>query len=186
MRVAFIIFNGMTSLDLVGVLDPVTRLKTMGYLPDLDWEVCSFHENVKDQAGLSFVPTKVKASLEGFDLIVVPGGAGTRKLMRDKKFLTWLQTAKTCRLKVSVCTGSLLLGAAGFLKAKKATTHHNAFRILRKFCSSIVKNQRIVDEGDVITATGVTSSIDLGLYLCKKIAGEDAKARISQQIEYTR
>ena len=186
MRVAFIIFNGMTSLDLIGVFDPVTRLKTMGYLPDLDWDVCSFTERVEDQAGLSFVPTKVKASLEGFDMIIVPGGPGTRKLMRDRKFLTWLQTAKTCKLKVSVCTGSLLLGAAGFLKAKKATTHHSAFRILRRFSSSVEKNQRIVDEGDVITAAGVTSSIDLGLYLCEKIAGEDAKTSISQQIEYTK
>jgi cyclohexyl-isocyanide hydratase len=185
MRVAFIIFNGMTSLDLIGALDPVTRLKTMGYLPDLDWDICSFTEHVEDQAGLYFVPTKVKASLEEFYMIVVPGGPGTRKLMRDKKFLTWLQTAKACKLKVSVCTGSLLLGAAGFLRGKKATTHHSAFRILRRFSSSVEKNQRIVDEGDVITAAGVTSSIDLGLYLCEKIAGKEARDRISQQIEYT-
>jgi cyclohexyl-isocyanide hydratase len=186
MQVAFIIFKGMTSLDLIGVLDPVTRLKTMGYLPDLDWELCSFSDQVEDQAGLSFVPTKVRASLEGFDIIIVPGGPGTRKLMRNKKFLAWLQTAKACKLKVSVCTGSLLLGAAGFLKGKKATTHHSAFRILRRFSSSVEKNKRIVDEGDVITAAGVTSSIDLGLYLCEKIAGEAARVKISQQIEYTR
>jgi len=184
MRVAFIIFNGMTALDLIGVYDPITRLKTMGYLPDLEWEICAYTAEVKDQTGLSFVPTKVIEPLEGFDAIVVPGGPSARKLLSDKKFLKWLQTAKSCRLKVSVCTGSLLLGAAGFLTDKKATTHHSALRILRKFCSSVEKNQRIVDEGDVITAAGVTSSIDLGLYLCQKMAGQDARTRICQQIEY--
>ena len=184
MRVAFIIFNGMTALDLIGVYDPITRLKTMGYLPDLEWEICAYSAEVKDQTGLSFVPTKVIEPLEGFDAIVVPGGPSARKLLSDKKFLKWLQTAKSCRLKVSVCTGSLLLGAAGFLTDKKATTHHSALRILRKFCSSVEKNQRIVDEGDVITAAGVTSSIDLGLYLCQKMAGQDARTRICQQIEY--
>lgn len=184
MEVAFIIFNGMTSLDLIGVYDPVSRLKTMGYLPDLEWEICAHSAEVKDQAGLSFVPTKVDEPLKGFDMIVVPGGPSVRKLMGDKKFVKWLQTAKSCRLKISVCTGSLLLGVAGFLIEKRATTHHSALITLRRFCSSAEKNQRIVDEGDIITAAGVTSSIDLGLYLCQKMAGQDAKTRICQQIEY--
>ena len=86
-------------------------------------------------------------------------------------------------MKASICTGSLLLGAAGFLKGKKATTHPEAFGELRKYCSSVV-DERIVDEGDVITAGGVSSSIDLGLYLCEKLAGRAVKEQIRRQIDY--
>ncbi len=82
-----------------------------------------------------------------------------------------------------MCTGALLLGAAGFLKGKTATTHPNAFRDLQKYCLSVV-NQRVVDEGEVITARGVTSSIDLGLYLCEKLAGREAKEKIRKQMDY--
>lgn len=74
-------------------------------------------------------------------------------------------------------------GSAGFLKGKKATTHLTAFDDLRKFCSLVVY-ERIVDEGDVITARGVTSSIDLGLYLCEKLAGPKVKEQIRQQMDY--
>ncbi|HEY9296019.1 MAG TPA: DJ-1/PfpI family protein, partial [Phormidium sp.] len=89
----------------------------------------------------------------------------------------------TCKYKVSVCTGSLLLGAAGFLAGKIATTHPNAFTELEKYCASVV-DKRIVDEGEVITARGVTSSIDLGLYLCEKFCGYDVKEQIRQRMDY--
>jgi transcriptional regulator GlxA family with amidase domain len=105
--------------------------------------------------------------------------------MNDKSFIEWLKTAEPCKLKGSVCTGSLLLGAAGFLKGKKATTHPETFSKLKRFCSSVI-DQRIVDEGDVITARGVTSSIDVGLYLCEKLAGREVKEQIRKQMDYPR
>jgi transcriptional regulator GlxA family with amidase domain len=183
MKIGFIIYDGMTSLDFIGVYDPLTRLKTMGLMPDLQWEICAFSREVRDNAGLVFIPTQVKEALQNYDLVVVPGGFSSRTLVNDTEFLRWLKTAEPCRMKVSVCTGSLLLGAAGFLKGKKATTHPTALNELRKFCSSVVE-ERIVDEGDVITARGVTSSIDLGLYLCEKLAGPEAKEQIRQQMDY--
>lgn len=183
MRVAFVIYEGITALDFIGVYDPVTRLKTMGFMPDLHWEVCAVSEIVKDTTGLSFRPTRIGESLQDYDMVIVPGGFGSRKLMADGPFIGWLKTARPCRYKVSVCTGALLLGAAGFLEGKVATTHRNAFKDLEKFCSSVV-DRRIVDEGDVITARGVTSAIDLGLYICEKLAGREAKERIRQQMDY--
>jgi cyclohexyl-isocyanide hydratase len=183
MRIAFVIFDGMTALDFIGVYDPVTRLNTMGFLPDLHWEVCARSSTVKDGAGLELTATKVGESLHAYDMIIVPGGFGSRQLMGDAGFIEWLRTAAPCRLKVSVCTGALLLGAAGFLQGKSATTHRSAFGDLRRFCPSVV-DRRIVDEGDVITARGVTSSIDLGLYLCEKLAGREVKERIRQQMDY--
>jgi len=76
--------------------------------------------------------------------VLVPGGRGSRRLLDDAKFVGWLRSAAPCRLKASVCTGSLLLGAAGFLKGRRATTHPRAFDELRRFCSSVV-DERIVD-----------------------------------------
>lgn len=183
MKIAFIIYEGMTALDFIGVYDPVTRLSTMGFLSNLQWEICAHTKTINDGPGLGFIPTEVGGSLHAYDMVIVPGGFGARKLLNNGAFIGWLRTASPCKFKVSVCTGALLLGAAGFLKGKAATTHRNAFSDLRKFCSSVV-DQRIVDEGDVITARGVTSSIDLGLYLCEKLAGGDVRERIRQQMDY--
>lgn len=183
MKIAFIIYNGMTALDFIGVYDPLTRLKSMGFLKDLKWDICSPTRKVKDNAGLVFIATKVSKSLKNYDMVIVPGGFCSRKLSREKGFIEWLETAEDCKFKVSVCTGSLLLGAAGFLKGRKATTHPEAFKELKRFCSKVV-NERIVDEGDVITARGVSSSIDLGLYLCEKLAGKRIKEKIRRQMDY--
>jgi len=92
-------------------------------------------------------------------------------------------TAEPARPKASVCTGSLLLGAAGFLKGRRATTHPNALEALKTYCATVVA-ARVVDEGDVITAVGVTSAVDLGLTLVARIAGEEARERIAEQMDY--
>jgi transcriptional regulator GlxA family with amidase domain len=183
MKIAFIIYHGMTALDFIGVYDPIVRLKTMGFLTDLRWDICAHSKEVRDGAGLRFLPTRVGESLQEYDLVVVPGGIASRDLVDDAGFIEWLRTAQACQLKVSVCTGALLLGAAGFLEGKKATTHPNVLQDLSRFCPSVVE-QRIVDEGDVITAGGVTASIDLGLYLCEKLAGREARERIGRQMDY--
>ena len=186
MRIAFVLFDDLTALDFVGVYDPLTRLKTMGFLPDLAWDLCAPTATVEDEAGLRLLATRVGGSLEGYDLVVVPGGPGTRTLRYDPSFLAWLRTASSCPLKASVCTGSLLMGAAGFLDGRTATTHPAAFDLLREWPVQTVVDERIVDEGAVITARGVTSSIDLGLYLCEKLAGAEAGERIRRQIDYRR
>lgn len=185
MKVAFVIYNNLTALDFIGVYDPITRLKTMGFMPDLTWEICAFSETVRDSAGLQFIPTQIKPSLQNFDWVIVPGGITSLvyQLAQDQEFIAWLKTAAACPLKASVCTGSLLLGAAGFLNDKKATTHPNAFQELSEFCAEVV-NARVVDAGEVITARGVTSSIDLGLYLCEKVANYEIKEKIRKQMDY--
>jgi cyclohexyl-isocyanide hydratase len=84
---------------------------------------------------------------------------------------------------ISVCGGSLVLGAAGYLKEKNATTHPALMQYLSNFTEKVCEN-RIVDDGNVITARGVTSSIDLGLYICEKIAGLDVREKIQKQMDY--
>jgi transcriptional regulator GlxA family with amidase domain len=182
MKAAFIIFEQMTALDMIGAYDPLTRLKSMGILPDFEWDICSFTKEVNDDKGLRFFPDKVGEPLGGYDLIFVPGGFGTRALQFDHDFIDWLKTASPVKLKVSVCTGSLLIGAAGFLVGRRATTHPSALGELEPYCEVVI-NQRVVDDGDIITGGGVAASIDLGLHLVERLAGNEARARIAKQMD---
>lgn len=183
MKIAFIIFNGMTALDFIGVYDPVTRLRSMGFLPDMTWDICSLTKEVRDNNSLCFKPTMIGKSLESYDMTIVPGGSSARELAKDLKFVTWLKSAAKCKFKVSICSGALLLGAAGFLKEKRATTHRSAFQELSQYCSEVV-DKKVIEDGDVMTARGVSSSIDMGLYICEKLAGYKAKEEIRRQIDF--
>src|ERR1044071_7563203 len=118
MNVAFVIYDGMTALDFVGVYDAVTRLGTMRFVADFTWDVCAMTAEVTDGSGLRVGASRVGGSLGEYDWVVVPGGFGSRGLAADGTFIAWLQTAAACKLEASVCTGSVLLGAAGFLKGK--------------------------------------------------------------------
>lgn len=183
MKIAYILFNDCTLLDFIGIYDPVSRLRSLGYLPDLEWDICSYTSTIQDSFGLEIKPTKWKNDLSEYDAIILPGGLGSRGLLSNKEFIQWIQTAQYVQYKISVCTGSLILGAAGFLKDKKATTHFQAYELLKNYCS-VVSIDRIVEDGDIITAGAVSSSIDLGLYLCEKWAGIDAKNEIRKKMDY--
>lgn len=183
MKAAFVVFDGMTFLDFVGFYDPVTRLKSMRIMDDFEWRVCAITREVADDRGLRIGADTAGEPLDFCDLVFVPGGFGTRKLQHDPEFVDWLKTAGGARLKVSVCTGALLLGAAGFLRGRRATTHPAALKELEPYCATVVR-ERVVDEDGVITAGGVSSSIDAGLYLVQKLAGVGARDRIAGQMDY--
>src|SRR5882724_9453437 len=108
MRAAFVLFDRLTALDLVGLYDPITRLRSMGFRPDFTWEFCALRPRVTDDRGFAIQATEIGKSLQGFDLLIVPGGFGTRELISDSEFLDWFATAGAVTLKASVCTGSLL------------------------------------------------------------------------------
>jgi cyclohexyl-isocyanide hydratase len=185
-KAALIVFDKMTYLDFVGFYDPLTRLKSMDVMPDFEWRILSNRPQVADDrgpAGMKMVPDAVMEPLGGYDLVYVPGGMGTRPLQHEREFVDWLKTAAPAKLKVSVCTGALLLGAAGFLQGRRATTHPGALKDLEPYCSRVMTD-RIVDEGSVITGGGVSSSIDLGLHVVEKLAGAEARSRIAAQMCY--
>lgn len=183
MKLAYIVFDNITWLDLIGVYDSVSRLKGRGYLPDLEWDICALSSPIADNYGLPMLPTKTGGTLESYDAIIVPGGIGTRTLQHDHDFIVWLRTASKHAYKISICTGSLLLGAAGFLKDKKATTHFLEYETLKDYCREVVTD-RIVEDGNIITAGAVASSLDLGLFLCNKWAGAEAAAEIRKRMDY--
>lgn len=183
MNLAFILFNGITWMDLIGVYEPVQKLKSLQYLPDLHWDFCGYTSEISDYGGFTVIPTKVKNDLSSYDAIIVPGGKGTRDLINNTDFIGWLQTATNVKYKISVCTGSLLLGAAGFLKDRKATTHFDEHETLRPFCREVLTDRVVVD-GNVITAGAVTSAIDLGLHLCREWANDEASVVIRYKMDY--
>lgn len=183
MKAALIVFDGMTALDFFGFYDPVTRLKSMAIGPAFEWRLCARSPQVADDRGARLAADSVGEDLGGFDLLFVPGGFGTRALQHERAFVEWIATAAPASLKVSVCTGALLLGAAGFLRGRRATTHPNAYGELAPYCATVL-DERVVDEGDVITARGVASSIDLGLHVVERLAGAEARARVAKQMDY--
>ena len=183
-RFAFVAFEGMTLLDLVGVLDPISRIASMGFDPSASCEVVALREaRVWSGAGSTLTAERVRPDLGDVDVLVVPGGPGTRALVHDSQALDWLRTFPENRLVASVCTGALLLGALGRLRGKRATTHANAMGELAAFGATAV-SERVVDEGQVVTAGGVTSGLDLGVHLVRRLMGADVASRIARQMEW--
>ena len=183
-RIAFLVFPRLTFLDFVGGYDALRRVAGMGIDPAVTHRIIGTEASIVDDSGLRVTPDGVYEDLAAFDLLYVPGGFGTRVLMEDGRFVEYLKTWGPERPLASVCSGALLLGRAGYLAGKRATTHHNAYDTLRPFCREVVSNRRIVDEGQVVTAGGVSSSLDLGLYLVEKYWGTDARKTIAAQMAY--
>jgi cyclohexyl-isocyanide hydratase len=177
------VFDRLTALDLIGLYDPITRLRSMGFRPDFQWEFCALQSSVTDDRGFVIQATQVGEKLTEFDLLVVPGGFGTRELVSDSEFLKWFATAASVPLKASVCTGSLLVGAAGWLRGLPATTHPTAYGDLAEYCQE-VRHDRVVDAGEVITGRGVSAAIDVGLTVVERVAGSDARKVIARQMDY--
>lgn len=183
-RIAFLVFPRLTLLDFVGAYDALRRIATMSIDPEVTHRIIGTEAEIADETGLVVKPDGVYEDLAPFDLLYVPGGLGTRALMDDARLLDYLKTWGPARPLASVCTGALLLGRAGYLRGRRATTHHRAYDLLRPLCREVVTDRRVVDEGQVVTAGGVASSLDLGLYLVEKFWGADARVRIAAQMEY--
>lgn len=183
MKFALVLFNGVTFLDFVGFYDVIYRLNLFEPSKGTTWDICGLTDEVTDELGMKVKVNVIRPDLSQYDFVFIPGGMGTRKLREDKEFVDWIKTAEAVPYKASVCTGSLLWGAAGFLKDKKATTHPNVYDLLEPYCAEVIR-ARIVKDGNVITAGGVATSIDLGLYIIELFAGKEAVPVVKQQLDY--
>jgi putative intracellular protease/amidase len=181
MDIAIPLFEEFTALDAVGPYEVLSRLPgvTVHFLG------ADGTGPKKTETGMLTILTE--RPLEDFphpEVIVVPGGFGTRKLMQDEATLEWVRGAHaTSTWTTSVCTGSLLLGAAGVLEGLRATTHWLELESLRELGAEPVE-ERVVAQGKVITAAGVSSGIDMALTLAAKIAGPEWAQGIQLGIEY--
>lgn len=180
---AFVAFRGMTLLDLVGVHDAIARIGRSALDPTARFSFASATEDVWTEHGARFDAGYVRPDLADVDVLVVPGGIGTRELVDDPDVIAWLATYPAGRLKVSVCTGALVLGAAGFLVGHRATTHHAAIGELARF-GATHEDARVVHDRSLVTGGGVTAAIDVGLHVVRLFHGTDAAAAIAKQMEW--
>jgi cyclohexyl-isocyanide hydratase len=178
-RIGMLLFPRMTQLDLTGPYEVLARL------PNTVVElVARTREPVTTDRGMQIVPTTTYSDCPPLDVIMVPGGAGQQDLMEDEAALAFLRkAAASAKYVTSVCTGSLVLGAAGLLKGKRATSHWSAVDHLA-LLGAIPTHERVVIDGNVVSGAGVVSGIDFALRLAVILEGEEVARELQLQIEY--
>ncbi|MFG2957766.1 DJ-1/PfpI family protein [Streptomyces sp. NPDC048291] len=180
MQIAIVLFDRFTALDAVGPYE------TLGRLPDS--EVVFVAEEAgpvrTDNGQLALTAAKTFAEVPHPDVVVVPGGPGQTPQMTNQALLDWLRAADAgSTWTTSVCTGSLLLAAAGLLDGRRATSHWLALDALRGFGAE-PSGERVVLDGKYVTAAGVSAGIDMGLTLIGRIAGDVVAQTVQLGIEY--
>jgi len=176
MQIAIPLYDRFTALDAVGPYEVLCRL------PGARVEFVAAEPGVI-RTDTRMLPVLIEQSLDDVpapDVVLVPGGIGSRAASKDERLLDWLRAVHaTTRYTTSVCTGALILTAAGILDGLGATTHWAAMEHLEN-----PVHERVVEQGKVITAAGVSSGIDMGLVLAAKIAGSEVAQAIQLGIEY--
>ncbi len=181
MQIAFLLFDGVTALDAVGPYEVLSRL------PDADvcFVAASPGPQRADCRALALVADHALADVTEPDIVVIPGGPGSRQLLTDEQVLEWVREVhRGSRWTTSVCTGALILGAAGVLEGRRATTHWRSVSRLADF-GATPAHERVVTDGKVITAAGVSAGIDMALRLAQREAGDDIAEAIQLIIEYS-
>lgn len=179
LQIGSLLFEGLDQTDLTGPFEVLSRI------PESTYRMYAKTTNpVRDVRGLRLTPDAMLIDAPQLDVLHVPGGFGQEALMEDADVLGWIRRqAAGARWVFSVCTGALLCGAAGLLKGRKATTHWAAFDLL-PFFGAIPVRERVVVDGQLIFAAGVTAGIDGALRLAAKLRGDAAAQAIQLSMEY--
>jgi transcriptional regulator GlxA family with amidase domain len=178
-QIAIPLFDRLTALDAIGPYEVLSRL------PGAEVLFVAAQPGLKrtDTGALALTAERGLSEVPRPDIVVVPGGSGTRDQRHDE-LIAWIQQAhQSSRWTTSVCTGALLLGAAGILDGLRATTHWLFLDQLRAFGAEPTL-ERVVEQGKVMTAAGVSSGIDMALRLAQLTAGDDVAQAIQLSIEY--
>ena len=188
MRIEIVVFDGFDELDAIA---PYEVLRTaVGHGAEIDTELVGAHGagTVTASHGTRIVVDRGPS--EAPDLMLVPGGgwfygAGVRaEIERGDLVRTLIAAHEAGSIVGSVCTGAMLLAATGLVEGRRATTHHEALEDLRAAGAQIVDGARFVDDGDLLTAGGVTSGLDLALHIVEKVAGGEIAEKVAREIEY--
>jgi cyclohexyl-isocyanide hydratase len=179
LQIGLLLFPRLTQLDLTGPFEALARI------PNATIHLVAKHnESVTSDVGLLLAPTLTMASCPDLDVLCVPGGPGVNDLLMDTEVLEFLRRQADRALYVtSVCSGALVLGAAGLLVGYRATTHWASLDLLSQFGATPVKTRVCIDRNRV-TGGGVTAGIDFGLYLAGELAGRQTAERIQLYLEY--
>jgi len=181
--VGIIVYPGVEELDFVGPLEVFGGMATI----DRDWKVVTIAETPTVQAthGLKTTVDHTFDDAPPLDVILVPGGFGTREQMSNPPLLDFVREAgKDATYVTSVCTGALILHSAGFLPGKRATTHWGAIELLRNLGDVEVVSERFVQDGNVITSAGVSAGIDMALYVVSLLKDAATAANVQKMMEY--
>lgn len=182
MNIAILVYPGMTALDAIGPYEVLNGLPdaTLHFV----WKTVG--PVITDSGVLALGATHTFDQIKQADIVVVPGSsADTPTMMADSRVLSWLREIHpTTRFTTSVCSGALILAAAGLLKGLPATTHWAAMSALSKFGSEPMPEERVVQSGKIITSAGVSAGIDMALHLVAQIYGEERARIIQLLIEY--
>jgi len=178
-KIVILLFDGLTALDAVGPYEVLSRIpNSKVYFVSIEPGIISCMGGLKLVSGYS-----IKEITEA-DLLVIPGGFGIDNLLNNTEILDWIKKIhESTKFTASVCTGSLLLGAAGILRNLKAATHWNHLDKLKKYDAEPVK-ERYVIEGKIITSAGVSAGIDMSLKLVQLIGSESLSKLIQLSMEY--
>ena len=180
MDIAIPIFAGITALDAIGPYEVLSRLPGAR----VRWVAVTAGTYRTDNQQLTLTAEEPLSAVPRPEIVLVPGGFGTRALLTPSPLLDWVAAAhQTTQWTTSVCTGSLVLAAAGVLKGLEATTHWMAMDQLAALGARPV-SRRVVEQGKVMTAAGVSAGIDMALTLAARIAGDDVARGIQLSIEY--
>jgi cyclohexyl-isocyanide hydratase len=175
----FLVFPSVQQLDLTGPYEIFASLPEAHV--HLIWKS---RAPVVSATGLPLTPTTTFAACPALDLLCVPGGVGVNALLEDTETLDFVrERAARVRYVTAVCTGSLVLGAAGLLRGKRATTHWFSHDFLERF-GAVPVRERVVRDGSVITAGGVTAGIDFGLIVVAELLGRDRAEAVQLALEY--
>ena len=178
-HIGLLLFPDLTQLDLTGPYEVFTKFPEAKV--HLVWKTL---DPIAAGGGMTITPTITFADCPALDLICVPGGSGVNALLNDADGLAFVKRqASSARYVTSVCTGALVLGAAGLLQGKRATTHWMSRDMLAAFGATPVV-ERVVIDGNVITGAGVTAGIDFALVVAAQAFGEDTAKSIQLNIEY--
>ncbi|MEU0026482.1 DJ-1/PfpI family protein [Streptomyces sp. NPDC006335] len=180
MQIAIVLYDRFTALDAVGPYE------TLGRLPDAETVFVAERAGpVRTDTGrLALTADRTLAEVPSPDIVLVPGGPGQTPQMENTALLDWLRAADaTSTWTTSVCTGSLLLAAAGLLRGRRATSHWLALDLLKEFGAEPT-GERVVFDGKYVTGAGVSAGIDMGLTLLGRIAGDEHAQAVQLGIEY--
>ncbi|HEX6311939.1 MAG TPA: DJ-1/PfpI family protein [Acidimicrobiia bacterium] len=181
MQIAVLLFDKVYALDAVGPYEVLRGIPGAGVC----FVAADPGPKPTESGALALVADHALHAVPNPDIVVVPGGAGEVDARADRRVIDWLQVAhEGSQWTTSVCTGALVLGAAGLLEGKRATSHWTALDALRQFGAEPVGDERVVFDGKVVTAAGVSAGIDMALTLAERVAGPDVAQAIQLEIEY--
>ncbi len=179
LQIGSLVFEGLDQIDLTGPFEVLARI------PNATYRIYGKTlEGVRDLRGLKLAADALIGDAPQLDVLHVPGGYGQEALMEDEEVLSWVKKqAASAECVFSVCTGALICGAAGLLKGRRATTHWTAFELLPIF-GAIPVNERVVEDGNMVFAAGVTSGIDGALRVAAKLRGDEVAQSIQLYMQY--